>query len=620
MEEDDPRNAAVIADLVGDNVGDCAGMAADIFESYEVAIVASLILGLTLAAMTGHNEWIIIPLLVRGVGVISTIIGTYAVSFWKGRDAESAMFLSYELSSVITIVSAILLSYFFGPENDLRMGILVGIGVALAVAFNPLTAYATSASSPRVQAISAASPFGPALVILEGMTLGYLSSVWSVMLVVAALACSVLAFSVDFPDALDPIALYGSIAAAVGLFIWRGIMQKNPMEGIFFAMWAVIAGLFLTSMSPVTAWPTPLVSPIPGLTLEGAALDNFANFAFVLFGVSLIGVGMLSLTGNNVSMDAFGPIADNANGIGEVAGMDEGARQIMADLDAAGNTTKAITKGVAIASAVIAALSLYGAFYTDILRVLPAEALATFNLADLALDLSRPIVFIGLLIGGALPLLLGGLLIKAVNRSAAQIMAEVRRQLRIPEIWAGTRRPEYAHAVAISTKAAQSELIPIGVIAVFAPIVVGLMLGHLALGGFLAGVILSGMLLAVFMANAGGAWDNAKKYVEDGHFGGKRTSNHAATVVGDTVGDPLKDTAGPALNPMIKVMNLVALIIAPIIVQSQYSDSTVTPYILWGIVLVGIVAILWAVRRSDRPTPQATGDEKAFSASEASAD
>jgi K(+)-stimulated pyrophosphate-energized sodium pump len=300
---------------------------------------------------------------------------------------------------------------------------------------------------------------------------------------------------------------------------------------------------------------------------------------------------MLSLTGNNVSMDTFGPIADNANGIGEVAGMEAKARQIMADLDAAGNTTKAITKGVAIGSAVIAALSLYGSFFTDIERVWPAER----GVFQKVINLAEPTVFVGLLIGGMLPLLFGSLLIKAVNRSAAEIMAEVRRQLRIPEIWEGKQRPEYAHAVEISTRAAQTELVPLGVIAVLSPIVVGLLLKEQALGGFLAGVILSGQLLAVFMANAGGAWDNAKKFIEDGNFGGKGTPNHAASVVGDTVGDPLKDTAGPALNPMIKVMNLVALIMAPIVVEHA-------GFQWWTILLIvgGLLAIFLSVRRSDR--------------------
>jgi K(+)-stimulated pyrophosphate-energized sodium pump len=311
--------------------------------------------------------------------------------------------------------------------------------------------------------------------------------------------------------------------------------------------------------------------------------------------VSLIGVGMLSHTGNNVSMDTFGPISDNANGIGELAGEKDfslESRQIMADLDAAGNTTKAITKGVAIGSAVIAAVSLFGSFFTDIERVIPADKAASFqrivNLAD-------PKVFVGLLLGGALPILFGGLLIKAVNRAAGYIMSEVRRQLRIPEIMSGARTPDYANAVAISTRAAQAELIPLGLIAILSPIAVGLLLKEQALGGFLAGVIVSGQLQAVFMANAGGAWDNAKKYIEDGHYGGKRSENHKASVVGDTVGDPLKDTAGPALNPMIKVMNLVSLIMAPIVVQAEgISIPTAVA------VTVCIVLIVWSVRRSDR--------------------
>src|SRR5574341_186690 len=579
MEEDDPRNAAVIADLVGDNVGDCAGMAADIFESYEVTIVASLILGLALTAITGSLVWIIVPLLIRGVGVVSTIIGTYAVSLWKTDDAEKAMYQSYELSSVITITSALLISYFYA--KDLRMGILVAAGVALAVAFNPLTSWATSANSPRVQRIAAASRFGPALVILEGMSLGYLSSAWAVLTIVLGLATSIVIYSVPGLGAESARYLpYIGAAAAAILFIMRA-MKKQIMDGLFYAMWAMVAALFIYSLQP-----TPI------------APEN--QFTYILFGVSLIGVGMLSLTGNNVSMDSFGPIADNANGIGEVAGLDDRARQVMADLDAAGNTTKAITKGVAIASAVIAALSLYGAFFTDIRRIDP-----TF---EQVINLARADVFVGLLIGGMLPLLFGALLINAVNRSASQIMAEVRRQLRIPAIWEGKQRPEYAHAVEISTRAAQSELVPVGVIAIVAPIVVGLLLKEQALGGFLAGVIVSGQLLAVFMANAGGAWDNAKKYVEDGHYGGKRTPNHAATVVGDTVGDPLKDTSGPALNPMIKVMNLVALILAPIVVEHPCFEW-------WTVLLVvgGLVAMVAAVRRSDRHV-ELVGDEASMQA------
>jgi K(+)-stimulated pyrophosphate-energized sodium pump len=311
------------------------------------------------------------------------------------------------------------------------------------------------------------------------------------------------------------------------------------------------------------------------------------RYSYILFGITLIGVGMLSHTGNNVSMDTFGPISDNANGIGELSGMGPEARQIMADLDAAGNTTKAITKGVAIGSAVIAAVSLFGSYFADIQRVDPSFE-RVLNLAD-------PGVFVGLLIGGSLPLLFSGLLIKAVSRAAGLIMSEVRRQLRVPEIASGARPPDYAQAVTISTQSAQKELIPLGLIAVLAPIAVGLLLKEQALGGFLAGVIVVGQLLAVFMSNAGGAWDNAKKYVEDGNFGGKGSENHKASVVGDTVGDPLKDTAGPALNPMIKVMNLVSLILAPIVVE--YDGYGIG--IILGIV-ISISLILWAVRRSDR--------------------
>ncbi len=583
MEEDDPRNAAVIADLVGDNVGDCAGMAADIFESYEVTVVASLILGLALAHLTGNLHWIIVPLLIRGVGVISSIVGTYAVALWRKVDAEKAMYRSYELSSAITIASAFVISYFYG--GDLRMGVLNALGVALAVSFNPLTAYATSANSPRVQNIAAKTRFGPALVILEGLSLGYLSSVWAVTAIIISLVACILIYSAGLPPGVAQIALYAAIAIGIVGGIIQWVRHKIWIEGLIFLMWTLVLGFFLYSMAPITA-----ADVLPQFAV-GAGVSEGATFTFVLFGVSMIGVGMLSHTGNNVSMDTFGPIADNANGIGEVAGMDAQQRQIMADLDAAGNTTKAITKGIAIGSAVIAALSLYGAFFTDIKRVWPAER----GPFQEVINLANPTVFVGLLIGGMLPLLFGGLLIKAVNRAAAQMMAEVRRQLRIPAVWDGTERPDYTRAVMISTRAAQTELIPLGLIAVMAPIVVGLLLKEQSLGSFLAGIIVSGQLLAVFMANAGGAWDNAKKYVEDGNFGGKGTANHAAAVVGDIVGDPLKDTAGPALNPMIKVMNLVGLIVAPIVVEYYGFPPAVVVAIV-----VGILAILWAIRRSDR--------------------
>lgn len=330
----------------------------------------------------------------------------------------------------------------------------------------------------------------------------------------------------------------------------------------------------------------------------------------------MIGIGMLSHTGNNVAMDSYGPISDNANGIGEMAwsGMEDEesvkARQIMADLDSVGNTTKAITKGVAIASAVIAAVSLFASFFIDVGRVQQAANAAAQAagkvipfaklLSDTGIRLSETPVFIGLLLGGALPWMFSSLSIKAVSRAAGLIVEEVRRQFRIPGLMEGKVQPDYARVVNISTGAAQKELIPLAVIAVLFPLAIGLMLGVEALAGFCGGIILSGQLLAVFMANAGGAWDNAKKSIEDEPRNpaantGKGSERHKASVVGDTVGDPLKDTAGPALNPMIKVANLVSLLAAPIIVK--YSNMSIGLAI---IVVALLLSVGWAIRQSKK--------------------
>ena len=313
---------------------------------------------------------------------------------------------------------------------------------------------------------------------------------------------------------------------------------------------------------------------------------------YVIYGVALIGIGWLTHAGNLVSMDSFGPISDNANGIGEMAKMPESARKIMTDLDAVGNTTKAITKGVAIGSAVIAAVALFGSFITDIKLVRPDFG-DVINIAD-------PRVFIGALIGAGIPVLFGALLVKAVSRAANGMVAVVRKEFDKPGVREGKTMPDYKLAVGISTLAAQRELLPVGIMVVLIPIIVGFTLKAEALGGFLAGVILSGQLLAVFMSNAGGAWDNAKKLVEEGHHGGKGSDAHKASIVGDTVGDPLKDTAGPALNPLIKVINLISLIIAPIVVASDTIDL---PTAIIMIVLLGIV--VWAISRSKRPAQYA---------------
>lgn len=321
---------------------------------------------------------------------------------------------------------------------------------------------------------------------------------------------------------------------------------------------------------------------------------------YVLYAISLVGIGMLSHTGNNVAMDSYGPISDNANGIGELSpgDFDKEARQIMADLDAVGNTTKAITKGVAIASAVIAAVSLFYSYTVDTNLV---------NITGYAfLRLNEPLVFTGLLVGGAVPWLFAALNIKAVSRAAGQMVQEVRRQFRIPGVLEGTTKPDYGRAVGISTAAAQKELVSLAVMTISIPLVVGILLNVEALGGFLAGAILSGQLLAVFMANTGGAWDNAKKSIEDEESNpaantGKGSERHKSSVVGDTVGDPLKDTAGPALNPMIKVINLISLIAAPVLVQYQFGQSLQTDIALLGAALVLMLVTAWAIAKSRKP-------------------
>lgn len=515
LPEDDPRNAGVIADLVGDNVGDCAGMAADIFESYEVTIVSSLILGLVLYHLTGQTFWIIYPLIVRAIGVFSSIIGTFAVPVWekvkikflRAKDAEEAMFRSYELSSVITILVSFAFALWYAGEW--RLALLNMVGVLLAVAFNPLTSYFTSYKKQPVKEIVSSTKTGSATTILSGLSVGLESSVVSVIVICLALASSVLIYS-----GFDPI--------------------------------------------------------------------------YMLYGVSMIGIGMLSLTGNNVAMDSFGPIVDNANGIGEMSGVDKSAWKIMADLDAVGNTTKAITKQIAIASAVVAATSLFFSYITDIGIVqarIGVEVIKSIRISNLT-------GIIGFLLGGALPFIFSSYCIKAVSKAANKVVDEVRRQFKIKGVMEGTVTPEYSKVVGITTKAAQKELISLVIISVCTPLLVGFIFQVEALGAFLAGVIVSGQLLAVFMSVAGGALDNAKKYIEDGNLGGKGSLAHKASVEGDTVGDPLKDTAGPALNPMIKVVNLVSLIAAPVIVQ--YNGKA--PLYLGAALM--LVLIIWAVRNT----------------------
>ncbi len=559
--EDDPRNPAVVADLVGDNVGDCAGMAADIFESYEVTIVSGLILGLALWHITGQLEWIVFPLVVRGIGVLSSIIGTYFVrggETGKSEDAMKAIFSGFLTSAVISAAMFFIAGYFYLNTAEMeqwggwwRLPTAVGVGVLLAILIDRLTEYFTGTHAAPVNDIKKSADTGPATLILNGVSVGFESSVWSVIVIALTIIASI--------------------------FIFGGISS-----------------------------------------------DPTANATFILYGVAMTGIGMLTLTGNNVAMDSFGPIADNANGIGEMSWSGKTdkdtkrAQQIMADLDAVGNTTKAITKGVAIGSAVIAAVSLFGSFLVDVSRAqagfgIPIEQ----QIQAIGIRVDVPQVFVGMLLGGALPWLFSSFAIQAVARAASLIVLEVRRQFKLG-VLTGKVKPDYAQAVSISTTAAQKELVSLALLGIVTPIVVGLLLSVEALGGFLAGIIVSGQLLAVFLNNSGGAWDNAKKLIEDEPKDpkknlGKGSERHKAGVVGDTVGDPFKDTAGPALNPMIKVVNLVAVIIAPIVVQYQGVKGPAL-YTVWVVAAVLLGVLAWAVMRSKAPAEEMAAGVKAGSA------
>jgi K(+)-stimulated pyrophosphate-energized sodium pump len=492
--EDDPRNAAVIADLVGDNVGDCAGMAADIFESYEVTIVSAMILGLFLTEETNSLIWIMFPLLVRAAGVFSSIISTYTVGSSKSEtDAMKAIHRGYNLAAVMSIASFALFGFLYC--HDWRFFAATSVGVVLAVAINQITDYYTGANRGPVTEIRKSTKTGPATTILSGLGIGLESSVGAILIIAASIAASAL--------------------------IWRNGLGANDL----------VAGAPIASLAQV-------------------------KLLCIFYGVALCGIGQLTLTGNNISMDAFGPVSDNANGIGEMAGLEPKARQTLADLDAVGNTTKAITKGIAIASAVLAAVALFASF--------------KFEYGLSAIDMVQWKVFVAFLIGGAIPFLFSSLLINAVGRAAYYVVNEVRWQFaNIKGIWEGTTDPDYEKVVTIVTSAAQKELLTPALIAIVTPIVIGFVFGLMALAGFLAGVILVGQLMAVFQSNAGGAWDNAKKTIEDeprdlAKNTGKGSERHKASVVGDTIGDPLKDTSGPALNPLIKVINLVSVIAATV--------------------------------------------------------
>lgn len=526
LPEDDPRNAATIADNVGDNVGDCAGMAADVFESYEVTLVAAIILAAYAVSEPDFKaiygaasgifamKLIIFALILRGVGVFSSILGIMAVRVPSGsamRDPMKPINNGYMVSAAASVVGFFLVNalYMHDPRSgqvDWRFACCATLGIILAVVTLWLTNYFTHPEKGPTTETAVAARTGPATLILSGLAEGLESSVWALMVI--------------------------------------------------------------------------------ALAIVGAMLLFHESLALQFYGIALTGLGLLTTTGFILAMDTYGPITDNAHGIFEMGGVhQEEASRTLSWMDAIGNTTKALTKGLAIATAVIAAVSLFRSFIDEA------------HLGAVGVQINMPTVFVGLMIGGAVPFLFSSFAIKAVSRAAFQVVFEVRRQLREhPGIMEGKEKPDYGRCVDIVTATAQRELLGPGILAVFAPLLVGFGLGAGALGGFLGGTILTGQLLAVFMSNAGANWDNAKKKVEDGFLGGKGTDIHKAAIVGDTVGDPFKDTAGPALNPMIKVMNLVGILAAPFCTTSL--DTVTATRIL--VVVVSIILLGVAVAFSKR--------------------
>jgi K(+)-stimulated pyrophosphate-energized sodium pump len=537
--EDDPRNAATIADNVGDNVGDCAGMAADLFESYAVTLVAALILG-----KAGFGDMgLIYPLIVPAIGILTAILGIFLTRLRStDKSAMSAINRSFYLSAVISAALVGLATYTYLPST---FSALSGLDAAFK---------ADITVNPRTLAFGA---------VLIG------------------------------------IVLAAAIQMLTGFFTEVG---KRPVNDVAASSKTGPATVILAGVS--VGFESAVYSAILiAAAVYGAFLLGGGTIVLSLFAVALAGCGLLTTVGVIVAMDTFGPISDNAQGIAEMSGdvKGEGAK-ILTSLDAVGNTTKAITKGIAIATAVLAATALFGAF-TDAIKNSVLEAGKT--IADQALqfqgvlDVADPRNLVGLIIGASVVFLFSGLAINAVSRAAGAVVMEVRNQFQLhPGIMKGTEKPEYGRVVDICTRDSLRELATPGLLAVMAPIAVGFGLGVGPLGAYLAGSIGTGTLMAVFLANSGGAWDNAKKMVEDGNHGGKGSEAHAATVIGDTVGDPFKDTAGPAINPLIKVMNLVGLLVTPAVVKFSLEGNESTSKIIAAIAVAIIVAALVRSRRA----------------------
>jgi K(+)-stimulated pyrophosphate-energized sodium pump len=553
--EDDPRNAATIADNVGDNVGDCAGMAADLFESYAVTLVAALILG---KAAFGE-QGLVFPLIVPAIGALTAILGVYITKPRVGENGLKAINRGFYISAAVSAVLSAAAAFVYLPA---KFSGLVGVSQAIKdLDGNP----------------SAQPPIEPAKLIFLTLT----------PQIAATLAVFI------------GIALAGVILMLTGHF--TGTDKRPTMDvartSLTGAATVVLSGIGVGLESAV--YTTVIIAGAVYL----AFLIGGGSVVLSLFLIALAGCGLLTTVGVIVAMDTFGPVSDNAQGIAEMSGDVHGEGvQVLTELDAVGNTTKAITKGIAIATAVLAATALFGsyteAWQTEVRKIVDAglkKEPSAFVQSMFDLQIVTPSTLVGLLIGASVVFLFSGLAINAVTRAAGAIVFEVRRQFREhPGIMDYSEKPDYARVVDICTKDSLRELATPGLLAALMPVVVGFGLGIGPLAGFLAGAIGTGCLMAVFLANAGGAWDNAKKIVEDGAHGGKGSEAHAATVIGDTVGDPFKDTAGPAINPLLKVMNLVSVLIAPAVVTLTVGPGA-NGFIRYGIAATALVIVVVAV-------------------------